>query len=127
MKFTKQNWREYLGFLLVGGANTLITYSLYLLLLLVLPYRWSYSLAFAGGIIISYWLNSQFVFQEPVSLLKFVKYPLVYLIQYLLGILILYLCVDRLGISPWLAPLVVVAASLPVTFVISKMIIKGRI
>jgi len=127
MKFTKQNWGEYLGFLLVGGANTLITYSLYLLLLLVLPYRWSYSLAFAGGIIISYWLNSQFVFQEPVSLLKFVKYPLVYLIQYLLGILILYLCVDRLGISPWLAPLVVVAVSLPVTFMISKMIIKGRI
>lgn len=127
MKFTKQNWREYFGFILVGGANTLITYGLYLLLLLVFPYKWSYSLAFAGGIIISYGLNSRYVFQEPVSLVKFIKYPLVYVVQYLLGMLILYVCIDLLGISQWLAPLVVIALSLPVTFIMSKMIIKGRI
>ena len=86
----------------------------------------AYSLAYVCGIVISYYLNSRLVFRQPVSLAKFLKYPVVYLVQYLLGIFILYICIDLLGISKWLAPLVVIVISLPVTFVMSKLIIKGR-
>jgi putative flippase GtrA len=124
MKFTKSNVREYASFLVCGAANTIITYALYALFLLVMSYKFSYSLSYICGIVISYYLNSIFVFQERVSLIKFLQYPVVYIVQYLLGIVILYLCVDVLGVSKWLAPAVVIIISLPVTFLLSKFIIK---
>jgi putative flippase GtrA len=127
MKFTNPNLSEYARFLICGAANTGLTYVLYVLFLLLLSYKWSYSLAYGGGIAISYFLNSHFVFQQPVALAKFLKYPVVYLVQYLLGLIILYICIDLMGISKWLAPLLVIVISLPVTFVLSKLIIKGRV
>ena len=126
MKFTNPNLNEYARFLICGAANTLLTYGLYVLFLLVLSYKWSYSLAYVGGIVISYFLNSHFVFQQPAALAKFLKYPVVYLVQYLLGIIILYVCIELLGINKLLAPVVVIVISLPVTFGLSKMIIQGR-
>lgn len=126
MKFSDPNLQEYARFLICGAANTLLTYGLYVLFLLLLPYGWSYSLAYFLGIGISYLLNSRFVFREPVALAKFLKYPVVYLVQYLLGIIILYVCIGLLGMDKLLAPVVVIVISLPVTFGLSKLIIKGR-
>jgi putative flippase GtrA len=126
MKFTKTNIKEWASFLLCGAANTGLTYALYALFLLLMPYKLSYSLAYICGIVVSYYLNSQFVFKEPVSLAKFLKYPVVYIVQYLLGIVVLYICVDVLAISKWLAPIGVIIISLPVTFGLSKLIIKGQ-
>lgn len=127
MKYINRNTKEYASFLLCGAANTGLTYALYASFLLLMPYKISYSLAYVCGIFISYFLNSQFVFKQPVTLTKFLKYPAVYIVQYGLGIIILYICIDILGISKWLAPLLVIAVSLPVTFVISKLIIKGQV
>ncbi|NLN88237.1 MAG: GtrA family protein [Syntrophomonadaceae bacterium] len=127
MKFTKINLREFAGFGLVGAANTVVTYGLYAVLLFLFSYKVSYSLAYVSGILISYYMNSRLVFHEPVSLLKFIKYPIVYVVQYILGIVVLYVAIDVLGFSQWLAPLLVIAISLPVTFVLSRLIIKGRV
>lgn len=127
MKFTKQNLREYGVFIICGAVNTGLTYALYALCLLLMSYKLAYSLAYVCGIVISYYLNSFFVFKEPVTLVKFLKYPVVYIVQYCLGIAVLYVCVDILGVSQWLAPVIVIAVNLPVTFVISKFIIKGRV
>ncbi len=126
MKSIRANLREYTSFLICGGLNTLLTYAVYALCLLFWPYKLSYSLSYVSGIFISYYLNSRFVFQEKVSLGKFLQYPLVYLAQYLLGIAILHLCIEYLHISEWLAPFIVIVLSLPVTFVLSKFIIKGK-
>jgi len=126
MKFTRLNIKEYASFLLCGVANTVLTYALYAMFLLLMSYKLAYSLAYICGIVVSYYLNSEFVFKEPVSLLKFLKYPAVYIVQYLLGIIILYICVDVFAISKWLAPVVVIIISLPVTFGLSKLIIKGQ-
>lgn len=126
MKFIKGGWGEFAGFGLVGAANTVLTYGLYAVLLFLFSYKVSYSLAYVSGIFISYYLNSRLVFRESVSLSKFIQYPLVYLVQYGLGIIILYVAIDILGCSQWLAPLAVIAVSLPVTFGLSRYIIKGR-
>lgn len=127
MKFTRHNLRQYASFLLCGAANTGATYALYVLFLLVMPYKPAYSVAYVCGIGVSYFLNSRYVFKEPVTLAKFLKYPVVYIVQYALGIVVLHVCIDILHISQWLAPVVVIIISLPVTFVISKFIIKGQV
>lgn len=118
--------RPFVRFLFVGAANTVFFYAVYLLLLPVMPYAIAYAIGYAGGIILSYVLNSLFVFHERMSLKKGMQFPLVYLVQYLLGTLILVICIDLLGMDARLGPVVTVIGTVPATFLLSKWIIKGQ-
>jgi putative flippase GtrA len=114
---------EFLRFLLVGISNTLVTYLLYLLLLNVLPYIAAYTIGYCAGIVLSYFLNVLFVFKKSVSLASFLKFPVVYVIQYSLGALVLWLLVGA-GISPTWAMIGVLIVTIPVTFIASRFILK---
>lgn len=111
-------------FLVVGATNTAVSYVLYLLLLEFMPYLYAYSIAYGIGIVISYILNSRFVFMQPLSMGKFLQFPAVYAIQYGVGAAILWLLVGQASLSPELAMLAVVAATIPVTFITSRFILK---
>lgn len=113
-------------FLVAGAANALASYLLYLFFLLALPYPGAYSLSYAAGILISFLLNSLFVFQVPLRWSKLLRFPLVYLVQYLLGIGVLALLVERLGLDPRLGPLAVLLVTLPVSFGLTRWVLKGR-
>ncbi len=116
---------EALRFLLAGAANTAITYGIYLLGLLVLPYRAAYTLAYALGIVLGYALNTWFVFRARFSGRRMLAYPMVYLLQFGLGILCLTILVERQWVNKQLAPLIVVVVTLPATFLASRLLIKG--
>ncbi len=123
MKFIN---REFLRFVFWGGVNTLTGYLIYAVLLLFFPYLVSYSVAYAISIFISYFLNSKFVFNEKLRLRKALKYPLVYLNQYVLGALSLFLLVHFLKIDKLVAPLLVVMLTIPVTYFLSRRIVRGK-
>jgi putative flippase GtrA len=110
----------FLRFLISGGANTLCTYLLYLALLQLLPYWLSYALAFISGIALAYALNRFFVFGAPRSEKKAAMLPLVYLAQYLVGAMIVYVWVDLLHLHAALAPLASIAITIPLTFAASR-------
>jgi putative flippase GtrA len=118
--------REFIGFVLVGAANTGLTYLLYLALLQIARYPVAYSLTFVVGIFLSYYLNARFVFRVPLQLRKALQYPAVYAIQYLLGLGLLYLMVEILRMNEAIAPLLVVVITVPVTFLMSRYVIRGR-
>src|SRR5260370_19535962 len=118
--------REFYRFVFWGGVNTLTGYLVYLLLLLFLPYLISYSVAFILSIFVSYILNSKFVFHQELELRKAIQYPLVYVNQYALGAGSLYLLVHFLGISKLVAPLFVIVLTIPVTFLLSRRILRGK-
>jgi len=111
-------------FVSVGVLNTGLGYVLYLALLLVFPYTLAYSLSYAIGIFIAYYLNSRLVFHQPLSWRKALQYPLVYVVQYTLGIVLLSVLVRFLGLPAWIGPPIVVTVTLPVTFLISRVIIR---
>ena len=115
---------EFVRFLLAGATNTLLSYLLYLLLLIFLSYLPAYSVAYCAGIVLSYFLNVHFVFKERVSLASFLKFPIVYVIQYALGALTLWLLVDRAGIAPAIAMAGVIVVTIPVTFLTSRSVLK---
>jgi putative flippase GtrA len=115
---------EFVRFAFFGGINTGITYVIYLVLLSLLPYGIAYTISYAAGIFVSYWLNATFVFGEKLSVSRALQYPLVYVVQYVLGICVLYLLIEVLGCSRVLAPLLVVIVTLPVTFLLSRYLIK---
>jgi putative flippase GtrA len=121
----KQIHGEFLRFLLVGAVNTLSRYLIYCLLLTVCPYLLAYTLAYCLGIVISYFLNVRFVFKRDVSLASFLAFPLVYLLQYGLGALALWILVGRIGLSPELAMVGVILITIPVTFLASRFVL-GR-
>lgn len=106
-------------FLLSGGFNTGVTYVLYLALLSVLSWRLSYTLAFATGIVLAYVLNRVFVFRTHRGIRSVAWLPLVYLTQYLLGMLVAWVWVEPLGWYEQLAPLAATLVMLPVTYLLS--------
>ena len=110
-----------------GGVNTLAGYLIYAFLLLFLPYLICYTVAFIINIFLSYFLNSKFVFNQKLGLSKAIRYPLVYLGQYLIGTISLYLLVEILKVNKLVAPLLVVVLTIPVTYYLSRRIVRGKI
>jgi putative flippase GtrA len=118
--------REFYRFIFWGGVNTLAGYLIYASLLLFLPYLISYSIAFLVSVFISYFLNSKFVFSSELKLSKAIQFPLVYVVQYLLGTICLYLLVQILRVNQLLAPAVIVVLTLPLTFALSRRVVRGK-
>ena len=121
-----KRWREFALFVFFGSLNTLIAYAIYLLLLLVVSYPIAYTISYTSGIFISYCLNARFVFKERLRLGKALQYPGIYVIQYVLGMSLLYLFVEVAGMSSILAPFVIAILMIPVAYRLSRFIIKRR-
>lgn len=118
--------REFGKFLLVGLANTLLSYGVYLALIPLLSYSIAYTIAYVAGFILSYFLNSMWVFKSAPSWKTFFRYPLVYAVQFLINLLCLSLLIEKLFIAEALAPLVVVVLSIPITFVLSRFFLRDQ-
>ena len=116
--------KELFRFLLVGGLNTLISYSLYLLFLGVLPYLAAFTLSYIMSIFTSYVLQAKFVFKSKIRLSAAIQFPLLYITLYFITAGLLYICVKFLSIDVILAPLLVLVITVPISFILSRLIIK---
>lgn len=112
-------------FVISGGVNTAITFGLYLALLNFLPYQISYTICYITGIAISYTLNRSFVFKNHRGIRSLLLFPMVYVAQYALGLFLIWLWVEEAGLSDKIAPLVVVAVTIPVTYVLTRLVFVG--
>jgi putative flippase GtrA len=61
-----------------------------------------------------------------MSLGTFFRFPLVYVVQYLVGTAVLWACVEWLGIRKEIAVFVSVAATIPFTYLVSRFILTPR-
>ena len=114
---------KFLKFIGAGVVNTIASYLVYLLLVLFLNYQISYAIAFVFGIILSFILNTKYVFEVKQTFKKFILFPLVYLIQYLLGAFMMNFIIEILEINKFFAPLIVTVCLLPVSYLLSKKIL----
>ncbi|MEO0595298.1 MAG: GtrA family protein [Chloroflexota bacterium] len=119
-KFTKS---ETLRYILVGGLNTGITYLIYLLVLLFAQYIIAYTVSYVSGIVISYVLNSLLVFRQPLQWSKAIQYPVVYVVQFIIGSILITFFVEVLAIDPSLAALANVIVLLPISFILTRFIL----
>jgi putative flippase GtrA len=117
----KNKFYKFIG---IGGINTMASYIVYLLLLMLLNYQVSYAIAFIFGLVLSFWLNTQFVFQSKRTVKKFALFPMVYLVQYLAGALLLSVLVEYLQVNKAFGPLIVTIVLLPFTYLMSKKILS---
>ena len=120
---TREGAGRGLRFLVGGLINTAFTYALYLLLKIIVPYQWAYFIAYALGVIFAYWFNARWVFRVPLSWQGLFSYPIVYILQYLLSALLLGALVEKLDVSVNLAPIYVVVALLPITYLMNHFVL----
>ena len=109
-------------FVVAGGINTAVTYLLYLGLLNLLPYALAYTLTYLVGIVLAYALNASWVFRDAPDLRSVTLFPAAYLLNYLLGLACLGVLVERSGLPRPLAPLAVLALSVPIMYAINRWI-----
>ena len=112
-------------YLLAGALNTGATYALLYVLLRVLPYATAYTIAFVAGVGLSYALNARFVFAAPMRFGSALAWPLVCLVQYLVGLAALVFLVERFGVAPAVAAIIAIVVTTPLTFVLSRRLLAG--
>lgn len=91
-----------------------------------MDYRIAYAISFASGILLSYLINTRFVFREQHSLRKLLLFPLVYLVTYLAGAIVLHTAVSGFGINKTIAPLLSICATLPLSYVLTKLVLSAK-
>ncbi|WP_374707559.1 GtrA family protein [uncultured Deefgea sp.] len=115
--------RNFFVFVVGGIINTILTYLLYLVFILFLNYQLAYAVTYIAGIGFAYWFNCRYVFQRKVSFKTFIKFPLVYCVQYAVGALLMFFSVGFFNLSEVLAPIVTSVITIPLTFLLSKIVL----
>ncbi|HFV7462614.1 TPA: flippase GtxA [Staphylococcus aureus] len=125
MKLT-QTHAEILKFIIVGGINTLNYYVVYLLLLKLLhiEYMISHITGFMVAFVISYYLNCYFVYRVKPTWRKFISFPITQIVNISLQTVLLYVFVSWLNLPAEIAPFAGLIITIPITFILSKWILK---
>ncbi|WP_394373384.1 GtrA family protein [Phytobacter diazotrophicus] len=117
---------SFIRFLLSGGLNTAVTWGLYLLLLNFIGYEISFTISYILGIVLAYIINRFFVFKMHRGLSSMMLFPLIYIFQYLLGLLIVWGWVEILKMGAAFAPLISIIVSIPLTYILTKYVFSGK-
>ena len=123
---TSSSRAELARFVAIGAGNAIATYLIYLALLQLVAYPFAYSVSYVAGIAISYVANSMIVFRAPMSLRAALRFPLVYVFQYLAGLALLALLVELASVPAWLAPWIVTAVLVPASYILTKRVIVPK-
>ncbi len=113
-------------FVIAGICNTGLTYGLYLGLLAVTNYMIAYGAAYVLGIVISYLLNSLFVFNTGASRRTALRFPLIYVFQYASGSVVLWFLVRTLGVDEKIALVIVILSNALLTFVLMRKLFEAK-
>ena len=111
-----------LRFIITGGLNTLLTYGVYIVFLSWTSYRVAYSVSFATGIAISLVLNGKWVHRSVITPRATVWFIVIYGLQYLLGLILLRVFIEVIGIPKQFASLAVLACCVPITFILTRFV-----
>lgn len=117
---------QFMRFLAVGVTNTLVGCAVYLLFVHYISHTLAYGLAFVAGTICAGVLHARVTFKVPLRQSSFLLTCLFYLISYLANAAVLEFTVVGFGVDKRLAILAVVAVSVPVTFMATRLIFKER-
>lgn len=115
---------EVLRFLVGGILNVIVGYGSYLILLHWFRYEVAYAIAYVVGIIVSYIFSALYVFRQPMHWRSALIYPLVYLLQFLIGLAMLRILIEAAHMPQRLAPLAVAVLTIPATFLASRIVIR---
>jgi len=124
---TRSSRTEFLRFAAVGAVNTAVYYGSYLAFHAFTPYLAAHAIALVVAMLVSFLLNVHFTYGTRPTWRKFLLYPLGNLTSYAgltAGLLIL---VDLFHVDERIAPLLTAVAVVPLTFMLLRGILVGRL
>ena len=116
---------EFLRFLIMGGTNTLVAYAIYLLLLNWIRYEIAYAIGYGCGIVMAYALSAAFVFRKPMRRRSALRFPLVYVAQFLVSLGLLRIAVEIFSMPEWIAFGFAVVVTIPVTLLLTRWVLHS--
>ncbi|MCC2644754.1 MAG: hypothetical protein K0R94_532 [Burkholderiales bacterium] len=115
---------KFVGFLFIGGFNTVMGLILYsFLLYLGLHYLLASTATFIFGVLEGYILNSILVFKEKPQFKSLLRFTLVYFISLALNLFMMYVFVDMLHTDKLLAQIITCFILAGVNFYLIKMFV----
>ena len=119
----KKSFMQFVKFCLVGVSNTVISLVVYYIFVLIDPrlYIIGNAVGFIVSVLNSYFWNSKFVFKKEDERAKtIVKTFVAYGTNLVIGTVLLYVFVDILSISEFIAPLLNLIVTIPLNYVLNK-------
>lgn len=116
--------REFAKFVVIRGICAALSYVAYLVALAWFSYKVAYVASYVFGIGIAYYTSAVLVFREPLSRKSALLFPLVYVIQFILGYYLIKFAVETIHIPEWLGLAFSVAITLPLTFLMSRWVVR---
>lgn len=113
-------------YLVSGAANSVLTFALYQLLIIIVPYQLAYTLSFVAGIAFAARVNAQYVFSSRLTSNTALRFGAFYLLLYVFGLSITVALIEYLDFHERLAPLATVVLLLPVGFIGSRYLLSDR-
>ena len=114
--------REFLLFLVVGCVNTFNgTFLAWLYAFVVEDRNLAFNCGYLTACAVGYCLNSVFVFPEPLSLQRFLRFAVSYIPNYIIQNIIVLIFYNWLGFPPVVSYLISAALGVPVTFLCVKL------
>ena len=119
--------KEVQRFLVVGTSNFVFSYTIYLIANIFLSYSLAFTISFAAGILFSAYWNSRISFSTPLTSRRLAIFAVVCVINYLVGLLILNFLVETIGVYESLAPILVIIAMIPLSFMGTRLALVGSL
>lgn len=113
---------QFIKFSCVGVLNTIVSLVVYYLFLFIgFHYLISNAFGFIASVLNAYVCNKKFVFKSKAKTSSsLIKTFCVYLLTFITGSIIMFLLVDKLMISEFIVPFIVIAINVPINFLLIK-------
>ena len=119
---------QFIKFGIVGISNTLISLAIYYIFIFINKdlYIIGYIVGFFVSVVNAFVLNTRFVFKDrgennkKAGVSAFIKMLSVYGFTVVLGIVLLYLLVNKIGVSEFLAPILNLVVTVPINFLLIR-------
>ncbi|NFO13789.1 GtrA family protein [Clostridium botulinum] len=123
-KLWKISW-QFIKFGIVGFSNTVISLIIYYIFIAKgVNYLFANTLGFLVSVINAFYWSNKYVFTDKTETnpkKAFIKVFMTYGGSFLLSTLLIFIMVDYLKISQWIAPLIRLIVTVPLNFIINKL------
>jgi len=82
---------------------------------------------FFAGVVLSYWLNTGVVFRVQRSWSSALRFPLVYVVQFVVATIVMAALIEGMGVAPAIAALMTLAITVPITYFAMRWTLTGKV
>lgn len=107
----------------VGTANTALYFGLYIVVRQICSYLVAHAFAYSTAMLLSFFLHCSVTFRTRPTLRKFLLFPLSNVTGFAVQTVGLSVLVGVVGMDPAYAPLPAMAAAVPVTFLVARLVL----